>query len=81
MAASMVVHADGRYSRDRLEPYARRLEERFGVHSIASLVSSAVHAITPAALASRLLGTSWFVRHVVLDRWFLRAHEPPIVLA
>jgi hypothetical protein len=78
MAASTVVHADGRYARDRLEPYERRLQERFGIHSVASLVSSAVHAMTPTALASRLLGTPWFVRHVVLDRWFLRAQEPPI---
>jgi hypothetical protein len=43
-------------------------------------LSSAVHAMTPTALASRLLGTPWFVRRVVLDRWFLRAQEPPVVL-
>jgi geranylgeranyl reductase family protein len=78
MAASTVVRADGRYARNRLEPYERRLQERFGVHSVASVLSSVVHAMTPTALASRLLGTPWFVRHVVLDRWFLRAQEPPI---
>lgn len=77
MAASTVVRANGRYARDRLESYERWLQERFGVHSIASLLSSAVHAMTPTALATRLLGTPWFVRHVVLDRWFLRAQEPP----
>jgi flavin-dependent dehydrogenase len=81
MAASVVVHANGRYARDRLEPYERRLRERFGVHAVTSLLSSAVHAMTPTALASRLLGTPWFVRHVVLDRWFLRAQQRPIVLA
>jgi flavin-dependent dehydrogenase len=81
IAASTVVHASGRYTRDRLEPYERRLEERFGVDSLASVLSSAVHAMTPTALASRLLGTPWFVRHVLLDRWFLRTQEPPIVLA
>jgi geranylgeranyl reductase family protein len=81
MAASTIAHANGRYARDRLEPYEKRLQERFGAHSVASLLSSAVHAMTPTALASLLLGTPWFVRHVVLDRWFLRAQEPPLVLA
>jgi 2-polyprenyl-6-methoxyphenol hydroxylase-like FAD-dependent oxidoreductase len=80
MAASTVIHAGGRYARNRLEPYERRLRERFGVPSVASLLSSTVHAMTPTALASRLLGTPWFVRHLVLDRWFLRAQEPRLVL-
>jgi flavin-dependent dehydrogenase len=78
MAASTIVHVDGRYARDRLEPYQRRLHERFGGSSVASSLSCAVHAMTPTPLARQLLGTSWFVRHVVLDRWFLRAQEPPI---
>jgi flavin-dependent dehydrogenase len=81
MAASTIVHANGCYARDRLKPYERRLQERFGVHSVASSLSSAVHAVTPTALARQALGTAWFVRHVVLDRWFLRAQEPPVVLA
>jgi hypothetical protein len=27
-------------------------------------------------LARALLGSSWFTRRVVLDRWFLHAHQP-----
>jgi geranylgeranyl reductase family protein len=78
MAASTIIHANGGYARDRLEPYEKRLRERFGVHAVASLLSSTVHAMAPPPLVSRLLGTPWFVRRVVLDRWFLRAQEPPI---
>jgi hypothetical protein len=29
-------------------------------------------------LGTRLLAFPWFVRHVVLDRWFLRAAEPAL---
>jgi hypothetical protein len=29
-------------------------------------------------LAARLLASRWFVRRVVLDRWFLHAHQPPL---
>jgi hypothetical protein len=45
-------------------------------------VSSAISAIVPAGLgavvARRLLATPAFVRHVVLDRWFLHRHEPAL---
>ena len=33
------------------------------------------------ALAPRLLEAPWFVRRVLLHRWFLHAHEPGIALA
>ncbi len=33
------------------------------------------------ALALRLLDRPWFVRHVLLDRWFLHAQEPALALS
>jgi hypothetical protein len=30
------------------------------------------------AVGRRLLGARWFVRDVVIDRWFLHAHEPAL---
>ena len=30
------------------------------------------------ALAGRLLGVEWFARRVVVDRWFVHAHDSPI---
>ena len=39
-------------------------------------------AIVPAVattLLPWLLGTRWFTRHLVLDRWFLHAHDPALV--
>jgi flavin-dependent dehydrogenase len=74
MAALTIVEANGRYTRDRLEPYARHLQRRFGEGPVAHLLSRLVPTAIPTALALRLLDTSWFVRRVVLDRWFLHAH-------
>ena len=81
IAASTIVEANGRYTRDRLEPYERHLRNRFGVPWLADLLSRAVPAGAAAATARRLLDSPWFVRHVVLDRWFLHAHEPALTLS
>jgi hypothetical protein len=35
----------------------------------------------PAALARPFLGSPWFVRHVVLNRWFLHAQQPALALS
>ena len=42
MAASTSVEAKGRYSRDRLEPYARQVQRRFGEGPLAHLLSRIV---------------------------------------
>jgi geranylgeranyl reductase family protein len=79
IAASTIVEAKGCYTRDRLEPYARRLQTRFGIAPVARPLACAVPAGVRAWLAPRLLNKSWFVRRVLLNRWFLHAHEPALV--
>jgi geranylgeranyl reductase family protein len=76
MAASTIIAAGGRYRRDRLEPYARRLEERLGDGWFARLAARVGSTAISPSVAVRLLDNRWFVRHVVLDRWFLRATLP-----
>jgi len=75
MAASTIVEANGRYSRDRLAAYEQRLTSRFGVRPLSRLLSQAIPPSLPSAVGPRLFALPWFVRHLVLDRWFLRAHE------
>jgi geranylgeranyl reductase family protein len=77
MAASTILEANGHYTRDRLEPYARHLEQRFGDGPLAHLLSRVVPTGIPSALALRLLDTSWFARRVVLDQWFLHVRDVP----
>lgn len=78
LAALTIIEAAGRYSRDRLEPYEQRLRARFGVSRVARTLSRILPAGLETLLARELLGTPRFVRHVVLDRWFLHAHEPAL---
>jgi flavin-dependent dehydrogenase len=79
MAASTIVNAAGRYTRDRLEPCALHLRKRFGVSGFARLLAQVVPKNVAVGLAPRLLEAPWFVRHVLLHRWFLHAHEPGLV--
>ena len=84
LAAATLIEARGRYTRDRLAPYEHRLRARLGgvgVGPFGRALSWMVPSSLRAPLAGRLLQTPSFVRHVVLDRWFLRAHEPPLALS
>jgi len=76
MAAAVAVRANGDYSVAQLEPYADRLRARFGAGSVSTALSKAVPDGLGAAVGRRLLSAPAFVRHVVLDRWFLHRHQP-----
>jgi flavin-dependent dehydrogenase len=78
MAASTIVAAQGRYTRDRLEGYERDLSKRFGESRIAGLLARVVPGGIAVAAARRLLASPRFVRHMVLDRWFLHARQPAL---
>jgi flavin-dependent dehydrogenase len=70
MAAEVILAAAGDYRREQLEAYRRRVEARFGRRATTPAQRS-VSALRRRA-GGWLLGRRWFVRHVVLDRWFLR---------
>jgi menaquinone-9 beta-reductase len=75
MAATTIVEAEGDYSKARLQPYSRRLNERFGaVANAGSIVPQFLRNI----IAGTLLESKWFTRHVVLDRWFLHSKQSPL---
>jgi flavin-dependent dehydrogenase len=76
LAAETIVQAGGRYDRDRLLTYDRRLRAEFGGSS--RRVWRFLPAGLQTALAARLLHAPRFVRHVALDRWFLHAGRPPL---
>jgi flavin-dependent dehydrogenase len=75
LAAEVIAAAAGRYDAGRLERYDRELRARFDTAPLARVLSRAMPTGLAASLAAPLLGLPWFVRHVVLDRWFLRAHD------
>jgi len=74
LAADTILAAKGDYRRANLEPYAAGLATRFGTGSV-GIPSSPISSGLLRFLGARLLSSSWFVRHVVLDRWFLHAQQ------
>jgi menaquinone-9 beta-reductase len=78
LAAQVISAAKGDYSRETLGAYPRLLAKRFGTSGKdwASRVGEHLPPAWIGALGRRLLGARWFVRDVVIDRWFLHANEP-----
>ena len=74
IAAAVVVAAEGDYREQRLQAYPERLSARFG--SDAAAGADRVPGFLRKLLAQALLGSRLATRHVVLDRWFLRAQQP-----
>jgi flavin-dependent dehydrogenase len=72
LAAEVILGARGRHRREDLEPYDTLLRQRFGPRP-----RTRTPARAAVLLAPPLLSSPWFTRHVVLDRWFLRARPAP----
>jgi flavin-dependent dehydrogenase len=78
IAARTIIAARGRYDLDTLQSYEAQVQQRFGASGLGPLVAHALPAGMSASVARRLLRIPGFVRHVVLDRWFLHASEAAI---
>jgi len=77
LAAQAIRGARGNYSREALSAYGQLLARRFGTsgQDWASRVAGYLPSAWIGAVGRRLLGTRWFVRDVVIGRWFLHAQE------
>jgi len=78
MAARVIAAARGAYQCDRLKPYQELVTARFGKRKPHGSAFQLVRAVIRRFLGVQLLATQCFVRRVVLDRWFLHAHQPPL---
>jgi flavin-dependent dehydrogenase len=78
MAARTVLAAAGNYERGRLKRYEDALEKRYGRVHLGRSRSAWMPPVVRDFLAARLLTSPYLVRHVVLDRWFLRDYQPPL---
>ncbi len=77
LAAEAVLDAGGDYRREQLLHYERAIESRFGRRR-PELPKRRLPQALQQFVATRLLERPWFIRHVVLDRWFLHRHQPPL---
>ncbi len=78
LAAQVIDSAAGDYRRVRLEPYRGRMVERFGPRQPGPGWVERLPAGLRRFIAGRLLGAPWFVRAVVMDRWFLHREQTPV---
>jgi flavin-dependent dehydrogenase len=78
LAAQAILAAEGNYSGAALQRYEALLQKRFGTsgQDWASKAGQLLPSAWMGAVGRRLLGARWFVRDVVIDRWFLHANEP-----
>jgi menaquinone-9 beta-reductase len=77
MASDVIRAAGGNYSCERLEPYVARLTARFG-SKLARSLSDFLPLGLKRFVATQLMASRWFSRHVIVDRWFLHRHEPAL---
>lgn len=78
LAAEVIDSAAGDYGRSRLEPYGRHLVERFGPRQPAPGLAERLPAGLRRFVAGQLMGMPWFIRRVVMDRWFLHREQAPL---
>jgi geranylgeranyl reductase family protein len=78
LAASAIVRARGRYDAASFAAYSSAIAVRFAA-STAPWLAQLVPPYAAQALANGLLHSRWFVRRVVLDRWFLRAGSAAVL--
>jgi geranylgeranyl reductase family protein len=80
LAAQTILGAAGRYAKQELEGYRALLTARFGKveRDWATKIAQLVPNRLAGFLGGTLMATSWFARHIVLDRWFLHSHEPAL---
>jgi geranylgeranyl reductase family protein len=76
MAGQAILKAQGKYNRETLEAYSTLLAQRFGAREHwATKVGRRLPSRLIQLLGKGLLGTPWFAREVVINRWFLHAGE------
>jgi geranylgeranyl reductase family protein len=75
MAARVIVDAAGDYRRPAISNLDHRLATRFGKLQSKPVRGGLIPAGWRQAVARRLLATRWFTRHVLINRWFLHAHQ------
>jgi geranylgeranyl reductase family protein len=77
LAAQAIKAAKNDYSQSALRTYSQQLELRFGQREKKD-VTEYLPQWFKRSLAGSLLSKEWFVRNVVVDRWFLHSDQAPL---
>jgi flavin-dependent dehydrogenase len=74
LAAGAILRANGHYDRAHLASYEEKLRARFGAGARPAMLPPWLLRL----LARSVMRSQWLTRHLVLDRWFLGRHRPPL---
>jgi len=77
LAAQEIKQANGEYSQQSLSGYPKQMEARFGQREKKD-ITDYLPRWFKQTLAGSLLSQEWFVRKVVVDRWFLHSEQAPL---
>lgn len=78
LAGQVIRELGGSYEAERLQPYYDQLTARFGDRQPAPELIERVPEGLKRLLAVPLLQTHWFVRKVLVERWFLHRDLPAL---
>ncbi|MBI3992362.1 MAG: NAD(P)/FAD-dependent oxidoreductase [Candidatus Lambdaproteobacteria bacterium] len=78
LAGQVIEAAAGDFGQARLAPYYDLLTQRLGRRRPSPGLLERVPLGLRRALAGRLMQTRWFVRKVLIERWFLHRHLAPL---
>jgi flavin-dependent dehydrogenase len=78
LAAGVILDAAGDYRRQRLARYEQLIRRRFGRRGGHRRRGGLPASRLREFLSGRLLANRWFVRRVVLEKWFLHAGQPSL---
>lgn len=79
-ASQILTDANGDFRKQNIQAYQEKMEQRFGKRQPGAGVMERLPEKIRIKLASQLLTSKWFARHVVMDRWFLHQHQAPVTL-
>jgi flavin-dependent dehydrogenase len=75
MAAESVIEVGGAYGHEALAGYAAKLADRFGAEAKPTAMSGFVPEGLARTVSPVAMNWPWFVRHFVIDRWFLHVNQ------
>ena len=78
LAARTVLQTGLEASEAALSAYEDALRNRYGRPAPATASPAWVPEAWVSRVGSLLMGSRWFARHVLLDRWFLHRHRAPL---
>ena len=78
LAAKVIRNCHGDFSQSKLRPYYEHLVTRFGERQPKAGLLERLPLGFKQLLAGQLMQTHWFMRHIVMDRWFLHSQQAPL---